>query len=72
MEPLAIISAGLAQSAFRAEAWSALPDAPVVPHVDKVSLIERAARTLGRIRTTSPRKVAWEESPCRPSQTASA
>jgi hypothetical protein len=71
MEPLTIISAGVAQSAFRAEAWSALPDAPVVPHVDKVSLVERATRTLGRIRT-SPRKVAWRESPCKPSQTVSA
>jgi hypothetical protein len=81
MEPLAR-TAFLALPTGRTEAWSALPDAPVVPHEARVSIIGRVGATFARAGRPVTEYLAglrkgsgarsWDESPCRPSPTVSA
>ena len=79
MEPLAMTAVWTLPTG-RTEAWSALPDAPVIPHVDRVSIIGRGSAAITRAARpvtgylASLRKgsdaASWDESPCRPSPTA--
>jgi hypothetical protein len=81
MEPSAM-TAFLAQPSARTQARSALPDAPVVPHMARVSINGRVRTAIRRVAGPVSGYVAslrrgngtasWDESPCRPSPTVSA